>query len=142
MSNWVLVKKELIEETLKTPAKSGKGLVEPFKSLATEKNLPFKILEDKEIIDNEAEIHRHEGDLWQCLQGEVTFICGGKLIGPTAKKNKDGTIDEREWKGSGIQGGTEMVLRPGDWLWIPPGEAHQHNCKETARLIIIKIPKI
>ncbi|OGY63562.1 MAG: hypothetical protein A3I89_01995 [Candidatus Harrisonbacteria bacterium RIFCSPLOWO2_02_FULL_41_11] len=141
MSNWVLVKKEIIEETLRAESKQGKGLVEPLKSLAAEKNLPFKILEDKEVV-NEAEVHRHEGDLWQCLEGEVTFICGGELVEPKAKQNPDGTLDEREWKGKAIQDGTEMVLRPGDWLWIPPGVAHQHNCKGIARMFIIKIPKV
>src|SRR3989338_383068 len=141
MSNWVLVKKEIIEETLRAESKQGKGLVEQLKSLAAEKNLPFKILEDKEVV-NEAEVHRHEGDLWQCLEGEVTFICGGELVEPKAKQNPDGTLDEREWKGKAIQDGTEMVLRPGDWLWIPPGVAHQHNCKGIARMFIIKIPKV
>ena len=141
MSNWVLVKKEIIEETLRAESKQGKGLVEPLKSLAAEKNLPFKILEDKEVV-NEAEVHRHEGDLWQCLEGEVTFICGGELVEPKAKQNPDGTLDEREWKGKAIQDGTEMVLRPGDWLLIPPGVAHQHNCKGIARMFIIKIPKV
>jgi len=136
-----LVKKEIIEETLRAESKQGKGLVEPLKSLAAEKNLPFKILEDKEVV-NEAEVHRHEGDLWQCLEGEVTFICGGELVEPKAKQNPDGTLDEREWKGKAIQDGTEMVLRPGDWLWIPPGVAHQHNCKGIARMFIIKIPKV
>lgn len=136
-----MVKKEIIEETLRAESKQGKGLVEPLKSLAAEKNLPFKILEDKEVV-NEAEVHRHEGDLWQCLEGEVTFICGGELVEPKAKQNPDGTLDEREWKGKAIQDGTEMVLRPGDWLWIPPGVAHQHNCKGIARMFIIKIPKV
>lgn len=141
MNNWVLVKKEFIKETLRTEAKRGKGLVEPLKSFALEHKLPFKILEDKEV-SNDAEVHRHEGDLWQCLEGEAVFICGGELIEPKAKKNSDGTLDEREWSGSGIRGGTEIVLYPGDWLWVPAGEPHQHNCKGVARLTIIKIPKV
>ncbi len=97
MNECVLVKKELIEETLKTWAKQGKNLVEPLKSFAAENKLPFKILEDKEVV-NEAEIHKTEGDLWYCLAGEVKFIYGGKLIEPRSVK-------ENELKAKEIRGG-------------------------------------
>ena len=33
-----------------------------------------------------------------------------------------------------------MILKQGDWLWIPAGEPHQHSATGTARLVIIKIP--
>lgn len=138
----VLVRKEEIDKTLATVPTQGKKLLEPLKSLAAANKLPFNILEDKEVLNNEAEIHKHEGDLWLCLEGEVKFIYGGKLVDPWAKKLLDGRVDDREWKAKEIRGGTEAVLKPGDWLWIPPGEPHQHQCPGTARLVIIKIPKI
>src|SRR3989344_2863187 len=142
MSNWVLVKKEIIEETLRAESKQGKGLVEPLKSLAAEKNLPFKILEDKEVV-NEAEVHRHEGDLWQCLEGEAVFTLGGELVDPYEVKRRDGVSDSRELKAKKIQGGTNTVLKSGDYLWIPPGVPHVHNVPTgVARLVIIKIPKV
>ena len=141
MSSCVVLRKKEVEKTLETSPTSGKHLLEPLKSFAAASGFPMKILEDREVI-NPAEVHTHEGDLWQCLEGEVIFICGGELIEPKAKKNPDNTFDEREWSGSGIRGGTEMVLRPGDWLWVPPGEPHQHNCKGLTRLVIIKIPKV
>ncbi|MDZ4285450.1 MAG: cupin domain-containing protein, partial [Candidatus Sungbacteria bacterium] len=102
--------------------------------------LPFKILEDHQTV-NEAEIHRIEGDLWCSLQGEVTFTHGGELVEPRARVRKDGTTDENELIAKEISGGTEVVMKPGDWLWIPAGTAHQHSCTGTARLMIIKIPK-
>jgi uncharacterized RmlC-like cupin family protein len=51
-------------------------------------------------------------------------------------------IDDREWKAKEIKGGTEVVMKPGDWLWIPAGEPHQHKTSTKARLVIIKVPKV
>jgi mannose-6-phosphate isomerase-like protein (cupin superfamily) len=137
----VLVRKEEINKTLASAPVQGKKLLEPLKSLAAANKLPFNILEDTEVLNNEAEIHKHEGDLWLCLEGEPTFVYGGELVEPWVKKNADGTTDEREWKAKEIRGGTKAVLKPGDWLWIPAGQPHQHLCSDTARLAIIKIPK-
>lgn len=128
------VKKEFITETLSTETTQGKRFVEPFKSFAKEYSLPLNILEDTEVT-NEGEIHDHEGDLWHCLEGNATFVCGGVL-----ESRKAHPIKKGEWSGSGIGGGKEYALGPGDWFWIPPGEPHQHMARGTARLIIIKIP--
>ncbi len=136
----VLVRKEEIDKTLATPPVVGKKLLEPLKSFASANKLPFNILEDKEVLNNEAEIHKHEGDLWLCLEGEVNFIYDGELVEPWAKKNADDTENPNEIKAKEIKNGTEAVLKPGDWLWIPAGQPHQHNCAGTARLAIIKIP--
>ncbi len=135
----VLVRKAFVDETLAAPSTPGKKLLEPLKALAAAKKLPFNILEDTDI-SNDAEVHMHEADLWLCLEGEVVFTYGGELIDPWFKVNPDGTEDKREIKAKQIKGGTESVLKPGDWLWIPAGEPHSHSCKGTARLAIIKIP--
>lgn len=135
----VLVRKEEIDKTLASEPAPGKKLLEPLKSFAQANRLSFNILEDSDVI-NEAEVHRHEGDLWHSLEGEVTFVYGGEMVDPWPKKNPDGSTDEREWKAKEIQGGTNVVLKPGDWLWIPPGEPHQHRCVGVSRLVIIKIP--
>jgi mannose-6-phosphate isomerase-like protein (cupin superfamily) len=130
----------LIEKTLATSPVQGKHLVEPLKSFAEQNGCPVKILEDVGVV-NEAEVHKKEDDLWQCLEGEVTFVCGGELINPYFVKKKDGSDNPDEIKSKEIAGGTEIILKPGDWLWIPAGEAHQHSCGGTARLVIIKIPR-
>lgn len=139
MSKCLVIRKGEIDKTLASVPTPGKKLLEPLKSLAAVNKLPMNILEDKEV-SNEAEVHKHEADLWLCLEGEVTFIYGGELVNPLAKKNPDGTQDVREWKAKEIKSGTEVVLHPGDWLWIPTGEPHQHKCVDIARLAIIKIP--
>lgn len=134
-----LLKKKDVDAMCTTISIAGKNLLEPLKSMAIEYALPFKILEDHHVI-NDAEVHLHEGDLWCCLEGEVKFVYGGTLVEPQVKVRKDGTKDANEQFGKEISGGTEVVVTPGDWLWIPAGEPHQHSCTGTARLMIIKIP--
>lgn len=134
-----VIRKSEIDTTLATPATPGKRLLGPLRSRAMAEQLPLNILEDREV-SNEVEVHRHEGDLWQCLEGEVTFVYGGKMVNPWAKQLPDGGTDDREIKAKEIAGGAEVVLRPGDWLWIPAGQPHLHKAEGTARLAIIKIP--
>ncbi len=135
-----VIKKEDIDNTLKTSPVDGKKLLEPFKTLAKENNLPINILENSNV-SNEAEVHTHEADLWLCLEGEVEFVYGGEMVNPRFKQNPDGSIDEREIKAGEIKNGTSVVLHPGDWLWIPAGQPHLHKCAGVSRLVIIKIPK-
>ena len=130
-----LFKKEEVDKVLAMAPEIGKRML--FKS----SDNPVGILEDKDVV-NDAEVHKTEGDLWLCLEGEVTFICGGELVDPWFSKDKDGKDKLNELKAKEIKGGTEMTLKPGDWLWIPVGEPHQHKTFGTTRLAIIKIPKI
>jgi mannose-6-phosphate isomerase-like protein (cupin superfamily) len=122
------------------PAK-GKRNLEPLKSFAAEHKLPFNLLEDAEVLDNKAEVHMEEGDLWLGLEGETTFIVGGELVEPIFSKRADGSENKNEIRAAQIKGGEKVILRPGDWIWIPPGEPHQHFCEKVSRLAIIKIPK-
>ena len=135
----IFVPKSKIDETLARSPEQGKRLLEPLKAIAVETKLPLNILEDKEV-SNEAEVHRHEGDLWYCLEGEVTFIYGGAMMNPWAKQLPDCGTDDREIKAKEITNGTEVVMGPGDWLWIPAGQPHAHRTDKIARLVIIKIP--
>lgn len=130
----VLIKKSEIDRTLSNEPTEGKKLLEPLKSIAGSKNFPANILENKNIV-NKGEVHERESDLWICLEGEVIFICGGKLKNPIL-------VRDGEWQAEEIEGGTEMILYPSDWLWVPAGELHQHKTTGVARLVIIKIPFI
>lgn len=136
----VYVPKTTLDESLAMPAAQGRRMLEPFFSFAKEQRLPFKILEDREV-SNEAEVHKTEGDLWLLLEGEVTFVVEGSLVDPMQRLNADGTPNEHEWYAATIQDGREIRMTAGDWLWIPPGQPHQHRCDTQARLVIIKMPK-
>jgi len=138
----IYITKEQIDETLRSTPTLGKKLLEPLKSLAEKHKLPFNILENQNVNDNIAEIHHETGDLWHCLEGECVFVHGGEMVDPLFKENADGTKDEKEVRAKSIINGTEVVLKAGDWLWIPPGQPHVHNQPEgTTRLVVIKIPK-
>ena len=138
MKECILIKKSQIDETLKSPSQQGKRLLEPLKTFSAEYKVPLNILEDKEV-DNEVEVHRHQADLWLCLEGEVTFEYGGELINPWAKKNTDGSINDKEIKDRKIRNGMIVTLKAGDWLYIPAGQPHTHRTNKTARLVIIKL---
>lgn len=139
-NNAVLIRKKYIDDMLIENPVEGKRLLEPLKTFAAERQLPFNILENREI-SNAPEIHMHEADLWHCLEGEVKFVCGGEMISPHFQKNPDGTENKNEITGKEIKEGEEVTLHSGDWLYIKAGEVHQHGSKGTARMIIIKIPK-
>lgn len=140
MKKSVYISKHQIDETLTVTPVVGKKNLEPFLAFAKAAGLPFSILEDHQVIDNNAEVHLDEADLWLCLQGEVQFICDGQLVDPWFSKKADGSENTRELRAKTISGGATHTLKPGDWLWIPAGVPHQHNAASTARLIIIKIP--
>ena len=133
----MLIRKQMIVKALKQKPVQGKRHLEPFKKWMLAKKLPFSILEDSEVPGAEPELHKHEGDLWCCLEGTVKFVIGGKIVKPFVRKGYNGN----EMGGEKIVGGKAIFLKPGDWLWIPPTHPHMHTCSETARMIIIKIPK-
>lgn len=136
----MVIREEEIQQTLRSIPTPGKKLLEPLKSLAEKHRLPLKILEDKEVV-TEAEVHMNHGDLWYCLEGEVKFIYGGELVDPVVKKNSDSSLDHNELRAKEIRGGKGVVLKPGDWFWVPAGQPHQHGSDGLCRLVIIKIPK-
>lgn len=131
MENCIFLSKKEIDKILAAKPVQGKRML-----MAIAEGRPFGILEDTEV-SNEAEVHKLEGDLWHCLEGEVEFVCGGELVDSWVRESSGGN----ELGGKDIKGGTSMVLKNGDWLWIPAGEPHMHKTSGTARLVIIKIPK-
>ncbi len=141
MSKSFHITKQKIDETLASAPAKGKKLLEPLKSIAAENKLPINLLENAEVLDNKAEVHMEEGDLWLGLEGETTFIVGGELIDPFFSKGKDGVENKNELRAADIKNGEKIILKPGDWLWIPAGEPHRHFCAEVSRLAIIKIPR-
>jgi mannose-6-phosphate isomerase-like protein (cupin superfamily) len=141
MTSFIHIPKGKIDETLATVPTQGKRELEPLKAFTKAGGVPLNILEDHEITNNEAEVHTLEADLWLCLEGEITFVCGGEMDSPWNKKLADGSEDPTQVKAKTISNGTNVTMKPGDWLFIPAGTPHQHNTSGTARLVIIKVPK-
>ena len=139
-NSFVYIPKSLIAETLAAVPGQGKNLLEPLKSIALAQGLPVKIIELGDHT-NVPEVHTYLGDLWCGIEGTVTFFIGGAMIEPHTRVAPDGMLDETEIRAKAIEGAKEIIVGPGDWLWIPAGMPHQHVTKGTARLVIIKIPR-
>ena len=137
----IKISKELIDETLRSKKKKGKRMLEPLQSFVIKNRVPLGLLEDTDV-SGDAEVHKKAGDLWQCVEGEVAFVCGGELVDPKNRKGADGLDDPNELYAKEIKGGSKFLLKAGEWLWIPPGEPHMHSAFGTARLFIVKIPVV
>jgi mannose-6-phosphate isomerase-like protein (cupin superfamily) len=77
-----------------------------------------------------AEIHENWSDHIFIQEGEASFIIGGTV--PDAKVREPG-----EKRGSAVIGGRTMVVRAGDYLFIPPGIPHQMVLKPGQRATFI-----
>lgn len=141
MNSYQHLPKSIVDESLAQPVLQGKRQLEPLLSFAKNKGIPLQIVEDHKVMDNKAEVHRTEADLWLCLEGKVQFVCGGTLNNPYIRKHADGTEDEQELRAASIHNGERITMCAGDWLWIPAGVPHQHFTEGTARLAVIKIPQ-
>ena len=66
------------------------------------------------------EMHEKETDVFYIVDGDATFITGGKMVG--GKLSKPG-----QWLGTDIQGGTVHHLSKGDVITIPAGVPHWYK---------------
>lgn len=130
----------VIVQTLNTPKEVGCRQLEPLRAITAAHEVPFNILEDVAVV-NTPEIHMQEHDLWQCLEGQATFVVGGTMINPRVYVDPSGKVYESEIQGDAIENGTTYTLMVGDYLFIPAGEPHLHTSAIFARLSIVKIPK-
>jgi mannose-6-phosphate isomerase-like protein (cupin superfamily) len=66
----------------------------------------------------QSELHETQADIFVIQSGEGTLVYGGKMVeGKTTAPN--------EVRGSGIQGGLEKKIGPGDVLTVPAKTPHQ-----------------
>jgi mannose-6-phosphate isomerase-like protein (cupin superfamily) len=63
-------------------------------------------------------VHAKSLDIWLVSAGSATAVTGGELLDAKKRPNSDDVA------GSGIKGGTEQALKPGDVLYVPPGVPH------------------
>jgi mannose-6-phosphate isomerase-like protein (cupin superfamily) len=65
----------------------------------------------------QAELHETDADIFIVQSGEGTLVTGGTMIDPK-------TTQPHEVRGSGIKGGQETKIGPGDVVTIPPKTPH------------------
>ena len=79
------------------------------------------------------EVHDKETDVFYIVEGEATFITGGKMVG--GKISKPG-----QWLGKDIQGGETHHLVKGDVIVIPAGIPHWY--KEVPHSVTYYVVKV
>jgi mannose-6-phosphate isomerase-like protein (cupin superfamily) len=81
------------------------------------------------------EVHEKETDVFYIVDGDATFITGGKMIG--GKLTKPG-----QWLGTDIQGGTVHHLTKGDVITIPAGVPHWYKeVPHSVTYFVVKVLK-
>lgn len=92
-------------------------------------------VESKSNKIDEAEVHDASDDYHVILEGETTYIIGGKLIDPKELKNRPG-----EWRSEKVEGGERITVKKGDVLFVPRGTVHQRDTRgKSVKYQIIKI---
>ncbi|HEY7190267.1 MAG TPA: hypothetical protein VH436_27130 [Vicinamibacterales bacterium] len=77
----------------------------------------FTALGAKRTGPGQVEVHDKETDTFYVIDGEATFITGGKMIGGKISR-------PNQWLGTSIEGGETHHLKKGDFIEIPAGMPH------------------
>ncbi len=109
------------------------------KDFLTEKGLHSQFwVESKADKIDEAEVHDASDDYHIILEGETTYIIGGKLVEPKELKNRPG-----EWRSMKVEGGERITVKKGDVLFVPRGMVHQRDSTgKSVKYQIIKIHNV
>jgi mannose-6-phosphate isomerase-like protein (cupin superfamily) len=75
--------------------------------------------------------HGKIAEVWVVREGTGTVATGGTLLGSTPGTGPG------EFRGTGIQGGVERVIKAGDLVFIPPGVPH--GIKESKSITYLNI---
>jgi mannose-6-phosphate isomerase-like protein (cupin superfamily) len=82
----------------------------------------------------QSELHETQADVFVVESGEGTLVVGGKM-------NDEKASGPNEVRGSGITGGTERKLAPGDMVAIPAKVPHQVKVDAGKQIsyIVVKV---
>jgi len=81
----------------------------------------------------EVEVHDKETDVLYILDGEATFVFGGKMVGGKV-------VRPGQWLGGDITGGQTRRIGKGDVFVIPPGIPHWF--KEVPKSVTYFVVKV
>ncbi|MBI4160649.1 MAG: hypothetical protein HY506_01965 [Candidatus Yanofskybacteria bacterium] len=131
----IKINSETFSSFLKAELKAGGRAVEE-SVLLYSNGFPVRVVQHYQISGAIAEVHLDADDLWLCLEGEATFVCGGRLAEPIRQFAQG----ELTFVAPSIIGGETVVLKKGDWALFPAGQPHQPVTRGLAHLAIIKRP--
>lgn len=63
-----------------------------------------------------ASVHKNDGEFMLVLEGEGVLVTGGTVVNP---KDTGANVD-----GDAIDGGTDIRMKKGDWIFVPKGLPH------------------
>jgi len=77
----------------------------------------YSVTVNQRKMAGQVEVHEKETDIFYVMEGEATFVTGGKMIGgKTSRPNQQ--------LGTNIEGGETHHLKKGDVIVIPAGTPH------------------
>jgi quercetin dioxygenase-like cupin family protein len=93
----------------------------------------YKVMAGHRVSAGVPEVHAADTDVFYVLDGEATFVTGGKVIEPR-------TESPGETRGARIEGGEPRTLKKGDVIVIPRGIPHWF--KEVPQLVNYFVVKV
>ena len=97
------------------------------------KGSDFVFSANQRKANGQVEVHDKETDVFHIVDGEATFVTGGKVIALRQTR-------PLQWTGDGIEGGVTHHLRKGDVITIPAGTPHWY--KEVPKRIDYTVLKV
>ena len=84
--------------------------------------------------DGQSELHETQADIFVVETGQATLVYGGEMVGGK-------TTAPHEIRGTGIKGGMERKLGPGDIVMIPAKLPHQLKLAKGAEFLyaVVKV---
>lgn len=105
-----------------TPCPSTSGVsAGPCSWFVNQPGLIVRVMRRERPDPDGAEVHERSTHVWYVIDGDATFITGGKLLGPKGALY--------------IEGGQERQLRKGVIMMVPPGTPHMW--KEVRRTLVM-----
>jgi quercetin dioxygenase-like cupin family protein len=80
-----------------------------------------------------ASVHKNDGEFMYVLEGEGVIVAGGTVVNP---KDLGANID-----GDAIEGGTDIRMKKGDFIFVPKGVAHLAKSDGAFVLATLHVPQ-
>ncbi|HEY1306905.1 MAG TPA: hypothetical protein VGF24_25300 [Vicinamibacterales bacterium] len=89
----------------------------------------------KRTGSGQVEVHEKETDTFYVIDGEATFVTGGKMVGGKISR-------PNQWLGTNIEGGETHHLKKGDFIEVPAGTPHWFKeVPHSINYYVVKIVK-
>lgn len=95
----------------------------------------FTVSGARRTAAGQVEVHEKETDIFYVVDGEATFVTGGRMIG--GKQTRPS-----QWLGERIEGGETHHLAKGDVITIPAGTPHWFKeVPQSVHYFLVKVIK-